>query len=73
MRAEHYKMKEALKLGHELAEEELHALDSPRPTSTPRSSGGPPVPPLPQFAQQSNASNTTGSSRTNDDLETMEL
>ncbi|KAF8928670.1 hypothetical protein BGZ58_009457 [Dissophora ornata] len=48
MRAEHYKMKEALKLGHELAEEELSALDSPIP-------GSGPVPSLPSFAQQSNA------------------
>ena len=64
MRAEHYKMKEALKLGHELAEEELSALDSPTP-------GSGPVPPLPSFAQQSNAvlgngSKAAGSGRTRD-------
>lgn len=74
LRAEHYKMKEALKLGHELAEEELQALDSPRPTGASGSSGGPPVPPLPLFAQKSNAGNATGFSRADgDDLETMEL
>ncbi|KAG0197585.1 hypothetical protein BGX28_008965 [Mortierella sp. GBA30] len=72
MRAEHYKMKEALQLGHELAEEELSALDSPRPSDTP-------VPPLPSFAQQSNAANLpkqakeTGSSKAIDDLESMEI
>ena len=70
LRAEHYKMREALKLGHELAEEELSALDSPKPS-------GSPVPPLPQFAQQLNASNnktTAGSSRKEDDgVDTMEL
>ncbi|KAF9197006.1 hypothetical protein BGZ50_002717 [Haplosporangium sp. Z 11] len=48
MRAEHYKMKEALQLGHELAEEELRALESPSPRDTP-------VPPLPSFAQHANA------------------
>ncbi|KAG0252865.1 hypothetical protein BG011_006698 [Mortierella polycephala] len=48
MRAEHYKMKEALQLGHELAEEELRVLDSPSPRDTP-------VPPLPSFAQHANA------------------
>ncbi|KAG0284553.1 hypothetical protein BGZ96_011080 [Linnemannia gamsii] len=47
MRAEHYHMKEALQLGHKLAEEELDALDSP-----PVSAG--PVPPLPSFALKSN-------------------
>ncbi|KAG0320362.1 hypothetical protein BGZ99_004554 [Dissophora globulifera] len=47
MRAEHYKMKEALQLGHELAEEELKALESPSTSSQP-------VPPLPSFAQRSN-------------------
>ncbi|KAI1303905.1 hypothetical protein EDD11_005271 [Mortierella claussenii] len=46
MRAEHYKMKEALQLGHELAEEELSALDSPSQDTEP-------VPPLPAFAKQS--------------------
>ena len=48
MRAEHYHMKEALKLGHQLAEEELSTLESP-------SSAGP-VPPLPSFALHSNES-----------------
>ncbi|KAF9151566.1 hypothetical protein BG015_006510 [Linnemannia schmuckeri] len=47
MRAEHYHMKQALQLGHKLAEEELNALDSP-----PSSAG--PVPPLPSFALKSN-------------------
>ncbi|KAF8970526.1 hypothetical protein BGZ46_010422 [Entomortierella lignicola] len=47
MRAEHYKMKEALKLGHELAEEELAALQSP--------TGSEPVPPLPSFAKFQNS------------------
>lgn len=47
MRAEHYHMKQALQLGHKLAEEELNALDSP-----PTSAG--PVPPLPSFALKSN-------------------
>ncbi|KAF9137789.1 hypothetical protein BGX30_009900 [Mortierella sp. GBA39] len=47
MRAEHYHMKQALQLGHKLAEEELSALDSP-----PTSAG--PVPPLPSFAFKSN-------------------
>lgn len=73
MRAEHYKMREALKLGHELAEEELQSLDSPKPTS---SSGRPPVPPLPLFAQHTNVADTAvGSIRKKDDdgLETMEL
>ncbi|KAG0051310.1 hypothetical protein BGZ83_003870 [Gryganskiella cystojenkinii] len=76
MRAEHYKMKEALKIGHELAEEELSALDSPKPSGP--SSGGPPVPPLPQFAQQSNAHNNNkagaeSSRKHDDDLDNMEL
>ncbi|KAF9283576.1 hypothetical protein BGZ68_005263 [Mortierella alpina] len=69
MRAEHYKMKEALQLGHELAEEELSALDSPDPNDMP-------VPPLPSFAQQSNAARLSGEARSNklkDDLENMEL
>ncbi|KAF9356156.1 hypothetical protein BGX26_005667 [Mortierella sp. AD094] len=48
MRAEHYHMKEALKLGHELAEEELNSLDSPSPTTEP-------VPPLPSFAKYQNS------------------
>ncbi|KAF9918025.1 hypothetical protein BX616_010550 [Lobosporangium transversale] len=48
MRAEHYKMKEALQIGHELAEEELKALASPSPLSEP-------VPPLPSFAKQVNS------------------
>ncbi|KAG0378753.1 hypothetical protein BGX24_002893 [Mortierella sp. AD032] len=47
MRAEHYQMKQALQLGHKLAEEELNAIDSP-----PASAG--PVPPLPSFALKSN-------------------
>ncbi|KAF9924198.1 hypothetical protein FBU30_005793 [Linnemannia zychae] len=47
MRAEHYQMKQALKLGHKLAEEELNALESP-----PVSAG--PVPPLPSFAIKAN-------------------
>lgn len=47
MRAEHYKMREALRLGHDLVEEQ-QALDG-------RSSNPGPVPPLPSFAQQSNA------------------
>ncbi|KAF9961529.1 hypothetical protein BGZ72_003367 [Mortierella alpina] len=69
MRAEHYKMKEALQLGHELAEEELSALDSPDPN-------GMAVPPLPSFAQQSNAarlSRDAGSNQLKDDLQNMEL
>ncbi|KAF9570235.1 hypothetical protein EC968_002054 [Mortierella alpina] len=69
MRAEHYKMKEALQLGHELAEEELSALDSPDPNDMP-------VPPLPSFAQQSNAarlSRDAGSNKLKEDLENMEL
>ncbi|CAO3570315.1 unnamed protein product [Mortierella alpina] len=69
MRAEHYKMKEALQLGHELAEEELSALDSPDPNDMP-------VPPLPSFAQQSNAarlSREAGSNKLKEDLENMEL
>ncbi|KAF9350092.1 hypothetical protein BGX34_001418 [Mortierella sp. NVP85] len=48
MRAEHYKMREALRVGHELVEEEQQALDG-------RSSNPGPVPPLPSFARQSNA------------------
>ncbi|KAG0211881.1 hypothetical protein B0O80DRAFT_449327 [Mortierella sp. GBAus27b] len=48
MRAEHYNMKEALKLGHELADEELKSLSGPAPSPGP-------MPPLPSFAQQSNA------------------
>ncbi|KAF9168872.1 hypothetical protein BGX21_002403 [Mortierella sp. AD011] len=48
MRAEHYHMKEALKLGHQLAEEELNSLDSPTPTTEP-------VPPLPSFAKYQNS------------------
>ncbi|KAF9085167.1 hypothetical protein BGX29_002127 [Mortierella sp. GBA35] len=47
MRAEHYHMKEALKLGHKLAEEELSTLESP-----PASAGA--VPPLPSFAIKAN-------------------
>ncbi|KAF9973161.1 hypothetical protein BGZ73_003628 [Actinomortierella ambigua] len=43
MRAEHYKMREALKLGHKLAEQDLQSLDSPRDSSAPP----PPVPRLP--------------------------
>ncbi|KAG9323736.1 hypothetical protein KVV02_006459 [Mortierella alpina] len=69
MRAEHYKMKEALQLGHELAEEELSALDSPDPNDIP-------VPPLPSFAQESNAarlSREAGSNKLKEDLENMEL
>ncbi|KAG0362623.1 hypothetical protein BC939DRAFT_444365 [Gamsiella multidivaricata] len=71
MRAEHYKMKEALQLGHELAEEELAALDSPNPSSAP-------VPPLPSFARQSNADlrgplDRTGPSNNKGEHSNMEL
>ncbi|KAG0222552.1 hypothetical protein BGW41_005942 [Actinomortierella wolfii] len=43
MRAEHYKMRDALRLGHKLAEQDLRAPDSPSDTSAPP----PPVPKLP--------------------------
>ncbi|KAF9111986.1 hypothetical protein BGX27_004167 [Mortierella sp. AM989] len=64
MRAEHYKMKEALKLGHELAEEELSALDSPSPPSEP-------VPPLPSFAKYQNSALET--SKANKGSNSMDL
>ncbi|KAG0267960.1 hypothetical protein DFQ27_007831 [Actinomortierella ambigua] len=43
MRAEHYKMRDALRLGHKLAEQDLQSPDSPRDSSAPV----PPVPGLP--------------------------
>ncbi|KAF9581897.1 hypothetical protein BGW38_000923 [Lunasporangiospora selenospora] len=54
MRSEHYNMKEALKIGHELAEQELNRLDSPGP-----------VPPLPAFALLSTKCNSNATSGTN--------
>lgn len=54
-------MKEALQLGHKLAEEELDALDSP-----PVSAG--PVPPLPSFALKSNQAIKGGQSTKDSDV-----